>query len=131
MAEMYEGDGDRSVRPILDLYDNIRSGMVRSSALDPIRKALSEKVVERQGGWFINGHVLLTYEGDFYHPNVVSKKRDGSIIGAGSEVTAYDVSISSPGEEIDRDVGDYRLTDSELQFVAKALWAVENTPDRR
>jgi hypothetical protein len=131
MAEMYEEGDGKSVQPIINLFEKVREDMVRVEALEAFVEPLSERIEEREGGWFINGHVLLTYEGDFYHPDVISKNRDGSIIGAGSKVEAYDVEIESPEDHVKREVGEYRLTISELQFVAKALWAIENTPDRR
>lgn len=135
MAEIYnEYDGD-SVGPILELYEDVRKNMIREEVLTPFLDVFSEKVVERDDGWFINGHLLLTLEGDFYHPNTENYERDGNtVIMQGSSMAAYDVNIDSPSKEMSRSVTvdgiDYRLTEKEVTFIAKVIWGVKNTPDR-
>lgn len=126
-----ELDGD-SIAPLIELYDRIRSDMVRKEMLSVFANALSEKVEERDDGWFINGHLLLTYEGDFYHPNLKSRQRDGTVVGMGTEQDAYNISTSTTDiqREFTKDGEQRRLTDAEVKFVAKAVWAVGNTPDK-
>jgi hypothetical protein len=136
MASMYDNYDGESIAPILDLYDSIREDMIRDEVLEPFAEAFSDKVEVRADGWFLNGHLLLTFEGEFYHPNTDSRRRSGqSVIGAGSSSTAYGVSISNPEEAMSRDITlngeDYRLTDKEVKFLARVVWAIENTPDRR
>jgi hypothetical protein len=136
LAEVYQDHDGDSVVPLLDLIESIREDMVRVEALKPFLGILSEKVEERDDGWFINGHLLLTYEGDFHHPATESRERSGqSVIGVGSNVGAYSLNIDPPTSEIRREVeydGEtFRLTDSEVDFIARTLWAIENTPDRR
>jgi len=136
MGTMYQDrDGD-TVAPILNLYDSIREDMIRDDVLEPFAAGFGDKVEVRADGWFINGHLLLTFEGDFYHPNTDSRQRSGqTVIGAGSSSTAYGVTIDSPERSMNRDISidgeDYRLTDKEVTFLARFMWAVENTPDRR
>ena len=136
MQTMYEENDGESVAPLLRLYDTIRENLLRSEVLDPFLRLLGDKVAGREDGWFINGHLLLTYEGEFYHPSTDSRERSGqSVIGAGTNSTAYNVDIAEPKREMNRNVtlhgDDYRLTDKEVEFLARAMWAVENTPDRR
>lgn len=136
LSSMYEDHDGDSVGPILNLYDSIREDMMRTEALVPFADVFSDKVEKRDDGWFINGHLLLTYEGDFYHPSTDSRQRSGhSVIGAGSTAEAYSVSVSSPERSMSRNVTvdgeDYQLTDKEVKFLAQAMWAIENTPDRR
>ena len=135
LAEMYdEYDGD-DISPLLRLYDTVRANMVRQTILGVFVDALGDKVEEREDGWFINGHLKLTYEGELYHPSTDSRKRSGQSVIGNFGTTAYNVNVSSVTSGMDRDVTidgeSYRLTDSEMQFIGKALWAIKNTPDRR
>lgn len=134
MMEYYEQDSE-SLKPVLDLYERIRSNMVRRKLLKSFLPVFSDKVEEQDEGWYINGHLLLTYEGEFYHSNHVSRNRSGEIIGHGMSEVAYAVDVDPIREDMERDVTvegtDYRLTDGELEFLARTVWAVKNTPDRR
>lgn len=135
MSKMYEQYDGESVAPILDLYERVRENMVREKVLRPFLDVFGDKVGERDDGWFINGHLLLTYEGDFYHPNNVSRNRSGSVIGQGTSIAAYGVNIDAPTGDMKRNVTidgeQFRLTNSEVEFVARAMWGVKNTPDKR
>jgi hypothetical protein len=132
LAEVYDRD-DGSIKPILDLYDRIREDMIRDFVLTPFAKAFSDKVEERDDGWLIYDHLLLTLEGDFFHPNTDSKQRSGSsVIPAGSNNRAYSgVNIGNPEQSMAREITvdgeSYRLTTKEVTFLAKAIWAVQNT----
>lgn len=135
LAEVYEDHDGDSVQPILDLYDSIREDMIRESVLEPFADAFSGEVAVRDDGWLINGHLLLTLEGDFFHPNTKSHTRSGGqCIPLGSKESAYSVRVGKPEQSMSRSVTvdgeDYRLTTKEVRFIAKAMWAVENTPDR-
>jgi hypothetical protein len=136
MADIYNEFDNESVAPLLDLYDSIRENMVRQDILSPFLDAFGDKVGERDDGWFINGHLLLTYESEFHHPGTDSRKRSGQqVIGQGSAISAYNVSFGNPKDDMNRDVTvdgqAHRLTDAEVEFLARAVWAIENTPDRR
>lgn len=134
MAEMYNEYDGESVVPLIELYESVRANMVREDVLRPFLDMFPDKVAERDDGWFINGHLLLTYEGEFYHPNNVSRNRSGSIIGEGTSVEAYQVDIDAPAPDLNRDVtvdGEkYRLTNSEMDFLARAMWGLKKSPDR-
>jgi hypothetical protein len=134
MAKMYE-DRDGDPQPIINLFESIRADMIREEPLAPFLAALSSRVEEREDGWFINGHLLLTYENSFYHSENVSRTRSGSVIGTGTTTTAYRLDISADDAKMNRVVEtadqEYRLTDKEVVFLMKATWAVENTSDRR
>jgi hypothetical protein len=135
MASMYEDYEGDSIAPIMNLYDSIREDMIRDEVLEPFADVFTDKVEVRADGWFINGHLLLTFEGEFYHPNTNSRRRSGqTVIGVGSSSTAYGVTIDEPEEVISREITvdgqDYRLTEKELKFLARVVWAIENTPDK-
>lgn len=136
MADIYEDYDNESVAPLVNLYDRIRDNMVRQDILQPFLGAFTDKVAEWDEGWFINGHLLLTFEREFHHPSTESRKRSGQqVIAQGATTSAYNVNISSPEDHLEREVtveGEtYRLTDAEMEFLAKTMWAIENTPDRR
>lgn len=135
MARMYEDLDGESVAPIMRLYDRIRADMIRDDVLEPFAEAFGDKVAVREAGWFINGHLLLTFEGEFYHPGTESRQRSGSgVIGARSE-EAYSINLNALEDDMARDITlkgeDYRLTNKEMKFLTRAMWAVEHTPDRR
>jgi len=136
MASIYEDYDNESVAPLVNLYDRIRDNMVRQDILQPFLDAFTDKVVGRDDGWFINGHLLLTFDREFHHPSTESRERSGQqVITQGSATSAYNVSITSPQDQMEREVtveGEtYRLTDAEIEFLAKVSWAIKNTPDRR
>lgn len=134
MAKIYRDYDGKDVQPIVSLYERIRANMVREKVLDPFYDIFSDKVEKRDNGWFINGHLLLTYEVEFYHSEHVSRTRSGNIIGTGLSEKAYSVNFDDAEKEMQRQIdinGDtYRLTNDEVAFIARAMWAIENTPDR-
>jgi hypothetical protein len=135
LANVYEGD-ERTVEPLLDLYDSIRADMIRKEALDGFASAFGDKVRRRDDGWFIYDHLLLTWEGELHHPQTESRERSGQqVIGASSTKVAYNVQTENIEGDIERNIThdgtEWRLTDGEVQFLAKAVWAVKNSPDRR
>jgi hypothetical protein len=135
MAKMYEEHDGDTVKALVTLYDDIRAGMVRGDVLDIFAEALSERVEVRDDGWLINGHVLLTFEAEIYHPSTDSRKRQGNgVVAEGSSVQAYGLRAATLTEDMDRDITtngeSYRLTNKEMKFIGKAVWLVENTPDR-
>jgi len=135
LAEVYNEYDGESVQPLVDLYDNIRANMVREEVLDPFYDIFSDKVGRRDNGWFINGHLLLTYEVEFYHSEHTSRTRSGRIIGSGLAEKAYSVDFDDAEKEMQRELTidgqTYRLTEDEIGFIARAMWAVGNTPDKR
>lgn len=134
MLKIYEEHDGESVAPIINLYDSIREDMIRDEVLGGFLKVLPDKVAERDEGWFINGHVLLTFEGEFFHPNTNSRKRSGQTVLPSSSEKAYNVDIENPEESMSRnfsfDGANWRLTDKEVSFLAKAMWALKNTDDK-
>lgn len=135
LKRMYENHNEATTEPIVQLYEDIRSDMVRSEILDKFSKPFESRIELREGGWFINGHLLLSYDGDFYHPDHKSRKWSGNIIDDGKSNKAYEQAVPEPDGSISRgitvDGEKKRLTNSEVEFLTKALWAIENTPDRR
>lgn len=135
LAEVYQEHDGESVKPLLRLYEDVRENMVRDFLLDQFQKVFGDRVEVRDQGWFINGHLLLTFENEFYHSEAVSRNRSGSVIGEGMSIEAYGLQMDDPAADINRRVSydgeDYRLTDAEMEFLGRAMWAIEETPDRR
>jgi hypothetical protein len=136
LAAVYEQHNAESVAPLLSLYDDVRENMIRKEVLEPFSRVFSDKVEVRDDGWFINGHLLLTFEGDFFHPNTTSRERSGgNVTSYQSQMQAYSVDISEGAADMSRDVTlngeSFRLTDTEMEFLGKLVWSIENTPDRR
>lgn len=134
LAEMFQEYESETVKPLLRLYEDIREDMVREEILEPF--AALPGVEHREDGWFINGHLLLSWEREFYHPLNDSRRRSGKqVVPVNSSSQAYNVSVDPAKADMNRVVeaedGTYRLTDSEVEFLAKAMWAIENSPDRR
>lgn len=135
MQTIYQDHDNETVAPLLNLYERVRGNMVRADLLDAFLPALGDRVEKRESGWFINGHLLLTYEGEFYHSEHVSRNRNGGIIGEGTSSEAYSQAVPEPDGSINREItvdGEDRvLTMGEVEYLTKAMWGIENTPDRR
>jgi len=138
LKEAHEPDDGVDVLPIIDLYDTIREDMVRESVMERMADygPFSEAVEPRSGGWLIHDHLLLTWEGDFYHPDTTSRNRSGSVIKDGARAEAYDLRLDScslPSADRDVTIGgeQYRLTDAEMEFIARGVWAVAEAPRER
>lgn len=135
LAEMYDKYDGESVKPLVRLYDDVRENMARSNVLNVFLDAFSDKVEELEDGWLINGHLKLTYEGEFYHPSTDSRKRSGQSVIGDFGTPAYNVNVSSVTSDMSRnltiDGEKYRLTNKEMRFIGKAVWGIENTPDRQ
>lgn len=120
---------------LLALYDDIREDMVRNDVVSALAEIgpFADAVECQSDGWLFYDHLLLTWERDFYHPDTTTYNRTGNTVMQNSGVRAYEVPVTSPeGGEENRDLtlngDDYRLTDAEMEFIARALWAVENAP---
>jgi hypothetical protein len=122
------------IKSLVSLYDEIREDMVRKEIMEYIaeREPFANHVVANESGWLIHDHLLLTWETEFYHPNTTTYDRSGSVIGEGLSERAYRVNIDRITDDIDRrmelDGEVYYLTESEMEFLAKGLWAAANAP---
>lgn len=132
LQDVYASDCE-SIAPIMNLYDRIRESMIRHEMLEDFASIFGDKIEVQGDGWFINGHVLLTYEGDFYHPNTESYTRNGSAVTESASEIAYDFRVGAVSEDIKRhitvDGEKRRLSEKEIRFIAKAVWAIRNTPE--
>lgn len=129
-----EGDADGGA--LLSLYEDQREGMVRKRAVDDFAREcppLREHITVQKSGWLIYGHLRLTYDGSMYHPNTDSRELGGSITAAESANVAYKVDLPPVPDDATRqfshDGHEWLLTDDELDFIALALWAIENAPE--
>ena len=128
LAEAYDQNHSE---PFISLYESIRENLTRPFVLGHFAEALSSHIEKRQNGWFINGRLMLTYDCEFFHPQTESTKRSGgSVVEAGSNTNAYSLSINDL-DKVKRSVFiddiEYYLTDSEAEFLAKAMWAIQKT----
>jgi len=138
LHDVYSLDEGVSVEPLLELYDDIREGMVRKRLMEKMASygPFANTVELVEDGWLIHGHLLLTWECEFYHPDTTSRNPTGGVvIEKGSRATAYELRIGRDQQnttrEITLDGNQYRLTDSEMEFVARAIWAVAEAPRER
>lgn len=135
LAELYNERDDQSNAPMIDLYDEMRDDEMRAEVLEPFAN-LFDVVQERDDGWLINGHLLLTFEGEFYHPSTESRTlgTGRGVVSTGASSEAYDVDVQKQrfhSRTVTRNGKTYRLYDKEITFLGLALWAIENTPDQR
>ena len=134
---IFEGKDPDSERglgaALVGLFDDIRENRVRSDVIGALHDAPPFKgvVAETSRGWLFNDHLLLTYNAEFYHPDVESRTRSGGAVSGTENQEAYELSVS-PSDSMDRELTiddtTYRLTDAEMEFVAKALWASKMAP---
>ncbi|WP_372611669.1 hypothetical protein [Halomonas sp.] len=137
-ALMKGHENDDIQQALTELYDRLRNSDVRERLFSRlIEFPPFDGHAERQdGGWFINDHLLLTWDGEFYHPNTESKTRSGNIIGDGQSVMAYHVNLSTWQSQQDAkrhfelDGVEYRLSDTEMDFIARAMWAITAAPNQ-
>lgn len=117
-------DDDRSVQPLLDLVRNLREMQIDPGDVAPLLtvEPFASAVEERMGGWLINDHLLLSWEGDFYHPGTTSRRVSGSSVARGSSDSAYEVAFGPT------DAGQTTLDMDYETFVSKAAWAVSAAP---
>jgi len=136
LMDCYGNDGERNPAPLLRLYDRLRANVVRQRVVNYIGEsaALGNSIEMRDDGWLINGHLLLTWDNEFIHPGTTSRTVSGSAVRAGSSEPAYQMSLSHVGNEnrtITADGETYRLTDAEMEFVARSLWAIKQAPNNQ
>lgn len=118
---------------LISLYDRIRERRVRTEVVSALaeKPPFSANVEGTADGWVIHGYLLLTWERDFHHPDTTTYERSGSTVTEGSSEPAYRIDVgqaSSKDREVTLNKKDYRLTDAEMEFMAKALWAIANAP---
>jgi hypothetical protein len=134
LKDVYTKGNDRDLQPLIDLHDRIRDDRVRRYVVDsivempPFSQYVEEGRLEvTSNGWLFGGELLLTWNCDFRHPETTSRKVSGSSINPGSADSAYDVSFNSRSttHTVEVDDNTYRLTNDEMDFMARALWAAE------
>lgn len=121
LADHYNENKDGT--PIRDLAIDVRTTQIvpdevsQLLAVEPFASSVEEKV----GGWLINGHLLLSWECEFHHPDTTSREVTSGTVARGSSDRAYDI-----------DIGRHPQTEREIsdvdEFVKKAAWAVTEAP---
>lgn len=134
-CEQTQVDGaDRTNQVFIEEYDDVKGHMVRDRVIETFAEVplIADRIEVTDQGWLFFDYLLLTWEGELYHPNTQNRKRSGGVIPAETAGEAYDISISEPGQYMTREVEidgfTQRLTDSEMLFLAKAMWALESAP---
>lgn len=137
LEEAYDdtGDGDLDPRKLIDLRDDLMENRVRKEVVDylaempPFSEYVENGNIQIIGsGWLFYDELLLTWGREFRHPNTTSKARNGSIISPDAADSAYDVRFSGVMDNthsVTIDGEGYRLTSKEMEFMAKALWAMK------
>jgi hypothetical protein len=133
LVEVYEGD--RAVEPLISYYDDVRRDRVRSDVISELaaREPFASAVESSADGWLIHDHLLLTWERDLHHPDTTAYNRRGNTVAEGSSEIAYELRVRNPSNDSDQrqltvDGTTYRLTDAEMEFVAKATWGLKYAP---
>lgn len=130
---LIEEEQEARAESLVTLFDRIRENRVRTEVIDAFlgQQPFADTVESNADGWLIHDHLLLTWECEFYHPNTTTYERSGSTVEQGSSEPAYEPDINPP-ESDERSVTlngtDYRLTNAEMEFIARALWGVANAP---
>lgn len=123
LRKVYDSDEEnRPVEPMLKLVRNVREMQIDPGEVAPLLEVepFASSVEERMGGWLINDHLLLSWEGDFYHPGTTSRRVSGSSVARGSSDSAYEVSfVANKQRTLNIDVE---------TFVSNAAWAVSAAP---
>lgn len=136
LLEVYEDGDGNDPSPLIRLYDEVREKQVRRHVIEPLadQPPFAGRIEQSDDGWLLNGHLLLTWEREFYHPNTTSRRVVGSSVAPGSTERAYQVRFGSAPSEMDRELTvdgmSYRLTNAEMEFIARAMWGVTATPVR-
>jgi len=133
LRQVYDEGDERDPQPLIELYDRLRADMVRRRVVNGVGQnpPFASQLECREDGWLINGHLLLTWDNEFIHPGTTSRTVFGSGVRAGSSESAYQMTLSSAGNEnreVTIDGQTYRLTDSEMEFVARAMFALKQAP---
>lgn len=129
----YESDNQDAVA-LVKFHRNLHAKQVRRHVVEHFGKLppLDGNYTDNGGGWLINKHLLLTWSGDFHHPGTTSRTRSGSVVDKAANEKAYDINLNQPTDGIPRQIEidgeEVRVTDDEMKFVAKALWAVTQSP---
>lgn len=125
-------------RSLIRLYDTARDVSVRERIIGVIaeHEPFASNVEVVKDGWLIHQHLLLTWDREFYHPGTMSKTRSGHIIGNGSTEKAYQVNMRKKPDpdgmrSLSVDGHDYRLSDDEMDFITRAMWAIAAAPSGR
>lgn len=133
IADAYEGDGRPSVDPFVDWATDLLDTRANKSYVNQFADlpVFADSVEVRSDGWFINDHLLLTYDIEFYHPEVASRDAGDAELKQ-SDAEAYKVRLTGdtePGQSALSDFSRIGKADDQQKFIAKALWAVKHAPE--
>ena len=134
LMDYYESD---TPEQLIRMFDSIRNKQIRPCIFESLatKAPFSQAVEHEDGGWLIYDHLLLTFEGKFHHPDTTSRRVSGSAVSNGSSQEAYKINVQSTTKDMDRtltiDGQKFRLSDNEMEFFAKSIWALKNAPNNQ
>lgn len=134
LSDVYENPYKDGMEAMVELYDEISEGRVRQRIINRFANGeLFDSIELKPRGWLFHDHVLLTYDAKAIHPGTTSRKRSGSLIEENSSTDAYDLHIEAGEARETRfpDGNKVRLTATEMEFLAKAMWLKEHAPRLR
>lgn len=133
LDSVYQSE-QRDIQPLLDLAEDLIDYKVYPPYVEKFADIplFADAVEVKEEGWLINDHVLLTYDNEFYHPNVQDSRRDGKVLDESANRIAYELRFKNRPDTS----GQTRLesfdgfnTDEVVEFIARAMWAVSYTPE--
>lgn len=129
-------DPERDPQPLVDLVSQKLDFDVNPQIVEPLAstRPFDDAVEVTDDGWLIHGHVLLTYDNEFYHPNRRGADRDGKVLDESANRNAYEVRFRQrPDGDGQVDLSGFSGLGNEdemVDFVSRALWAVTYTPEK-
>ena len=137
LHKVYDNGGNegKNPQPLVDFRNNVMANRVRMEVVDylgrmpPFSKLVESGSLEiTDNGWLFHDELLLTWQGEFRHPDTNSTRRSGSIVEPTSSDSAYSVNFNRRNtgtHRIEIDGNEYRMTENETDFLTKAVWAAE------
>lgn len=126
LVEAYEADDAPSPWPVINGVMAMRDFDAHPGNVDPLAEipTFADAVEVRENGWYINDHLMLSYNNEFRHEHIASHERSGDDVRAlDSDQTAYELRFQRQ-MTLD-DATNTRADDAE--FIARAKWAVDHT----
>lgn len=136
LFEVYDNDGKEGKNPnaLINFRDEVLDNRVRPEvvkylgSMPPFSTLVDNdmlKIVE--DGWLFYGDLLLTWQQKFQRPQSQSTKVAGGIVEESVRDKAFNMKFNRNMERktIQIDNRDYLLTQNEMEFLTRAVWATE------
>lgn len=131
LVDFYESEAEKP-QGLIDLFDQKRDQQMRKEVMQKIGDLFGDAIEQTNFGWVIHDHLLLTWDRDFHHPETTSHQVNSGGVKKGASETAYNlnhIQTNKINREITtQDGSEYRLTNTEIEFLTRAIWGIENAP---